>query len=43
MAHAKSIRILTDRRTPTPAKMTLAGENSCDINMREHVSDKCMS
>jgi hypothetical protein len=43
MAHAKLIRIHTERRTPTPAKITLAGENSCQINIREQISDKCMS
>jgi hypothetical protein len=43
MAHAKLIRIHTERRTPTPAKITLAGGNACHINMRESISDKGMS
>jgi uncharacterized protein (DUF2126 family) len=30
MAHTKSSRIRTERRTPTPAKITLAGDNNCD-------------
>ena len=33
--------IHTERRMPTPAKMTLAGENTCHVNMRERISDKC--
>ena len=35
--------IHTERKTPTPAKMTLAGENTCHVNMREQDSKKCMS
>jgi hypothetical protein len=34
-AHAKLLRIHTERSTPTPAKITLAGEKSWDINIRE--------
>src|ERR1700761_7245984 len=30
MSHAQMLKIHTERRMPTPAKMTLAGENSCD-------------
>jgi hypothetical protein len=34
MAHRILIRrIHTERRTPTPANTTLAGENTCQINM----------
>ena len=33
LAHAKVTGIHTERRTPTPAKMTLAGEKSCHANM----------
>ena len=29
--------IHTERRMPTPAKMTLAGENTCHVNMREKI------
>ena len=43
MAHAKVLTIHTERRTPIPAKMTLAGEKSCHTNMREHISEKRMS
>jgi hypothetical protein len=32
-------RIHTERRTPTPANITLAGENSYHINMRKQISD----
>jgi hypothetical protein len=28
-------KIHTERRMPTPAKMTLEGENTCHVNMRE--------
>src|SRR6267154_4264176 len=34
MAYGKSLRILTERRMPTPAKITFAGGNACYINMR---------
>jgi hypothetical protein len=27
----RSRRMLTERRTPTPAKITFAGENTCEI------------
>ena len=33
-AHAKLRRIHTERRTPIPAKTTVAGENDCETNMR---------
>src|SRR5216683_2180057 len=43
LAHAKlSRRMRTKRRTPTPAKITFAGENTCQINMREKNSDYFM-
>jgi hypothetical protein len=32
--------IHTERKTPTPAKMKLAGENTCHVNMREQISKK---
>jgi hypothetical protein len=32
MAHVKLTRIHTERRIPIPAKMALAGENTCHIN-----------
>ena len=43
MAHTTTERIHTERRTPTPAKTTLEGENSCHINVRKRISDKCIS
>ena len=43
IAHTNIIRIHTERRTPTPAKITLAGENSCHTNMRKQIFKKCMS
>jgi len=30
-----SERMRTKRRTPTPAKITFAGENTCKINVRQ--------
>jgi hypothetical protein len=33
----KLIMIRTERRTPTPAKMTLAGEKSYHTNMRKYL------
>jgi hypothetical protein len=42
LAHAKVLRIHTERRMPTPAKIMLAGEKTCHINMREHISAKRM-
>ena len=39
-AHAKLLRVHTERRMPTPAKMTLAGENSCDMNMRTDLKEE---
>jgi hypothetical protein len=33
MANGKLLRMLTERRTPTPAKTTFAGGNACEINM----------
>ena len=36
MVREKEYRgIRTKRRTPTPAKITFAGENACQINMRK--------
>jgi hypothetical protein len=43
LARAKLMRIRTARRTPIPAKTTVAGENACEINMRVQISDKRMS
>ena len=41
MAHRILLRkIHTERRTPTPANTTLAGENTCQINMRVQISDQ---
>ena len=40
LAHAKLRRIHTERRTPIPAKTTVAGENTCEIDMRVQNSDK---
>jgi hypothetical protein len=37
MAHAKSLKIRTERRSPTPANITLAGENNCNKNMRKKI------
>ena len=37
------MRIHTERRTPIPANTTVAGENVCEINMGEQISDKRMS
>ena len=36
-------KICTKRRTPTPAKITFAGENTCQIRIRAHVSDQSIS
>jgi hypothetical protein len=38
--HAKSIRIHTERRMPTPAKITLAGENSCHMHIRKRAGTR---
>jgi len=35
--------IPTERRTPIPAKMTLAGENACEIDVNEWTSDGFIS
>jgi hypothetical protein len=43
MAHVKLIRIHTERRTPIPAKITLAGGNTCHTNMRKWIRDLYMS
>jgi hypothetical protein len=40
---AKLLRIHTERRTPIPAKTTLAGEKTCQINIRVQISYKRMS
>ena len=37
--HAKRLRIHTERRTPTPAKMMLAGEKFCQIYKRGQRAD----
>ena len=40
MAYAKPIRRLhTERRTPTPANMTFAGENTCQTDMSIQISE----
>jgi hypothetical protein len=33
-------RVQTNKRTPIPAKTTLAGENTCQVNMRVQNSDE---
>jgi hypothetical protein len=43
LAQAKPMRIHTEMRTSIPAKITVAGENVCQINMSVHVSDNHMS
>jgi hypothetical protein len=40
---AKLLKIRTERRTPMPAKTTLAGENTCQIHFRVQISDERMS
>jgi len=35
--------IPTERRTPIPAKMTLAGENAWEMDMNEWISDGFIS
>ena len=35
--------IHTERKTPIPAKITVAGENACQINIRVQISDRRMS
>jgi hypothetical protein len=40
MFHTNLLRVHTERRTPMPAKTTLAGENTCQINIRVQTSDK---
>ena len=37
MSHAKLLKIHTERRTPMPAKITLAGENTYQIKIREQI------
>ena len=39
----QSYRIVTERRTPIPANITVEGENACEIDMRVQISDKRMS
>ena len=39
----KLSRIHTERRTPIPAKITVAGENACEIDIIVQISDKRMS
>ena len=43
LSRTKLLGIRTERRAPKPAKITLAGENTCQINMRVQISDKRMS
>ena len=33
----------TERRTPIPAKISVAGENACKINIKAQISNKRMS
>jgi hypothetical protein len=43
MAHAKlSSKIRTERRTPTPVNITVAGEKTCQIDMSVQISDMSM-
>ena len=41
MAHGNISRILTERRTPMPAKTTFAGGKACYIKMSVWNSNKC--
>jgi hypothetical protein len=41
MFHAKLLRIRTERRTPIPAKTTVAGENACQVNMSVYRIGTC--
>jgi hypothetical protein len=43
LTHDKLSRIHTERRIPIPVKITVAGENTCQINIRVQISDKRMS
>ena len=43
MVHAKDWRIRTERRTPIPAKTTVAGENAYKMNVSVYISDKRIS
>ena len=36
-------KICTKSRTPTPAKMTFAGEKTCQIHIRAYDLDQCIS
>ena len=40
---AELLRIRTERRTPIPVKITLAGENACQVIMSVQISDNRMS
>jgi hypothetical protein len=41
MSHTKALRrIHTERRTPIPMKITFAGENTYQIDMRGWILDK---
>jgi hypothetical protein len=41
MAHTKLLRrIHTERRTPIPENITVAGENACQMSMSVQISDK---
>jgi hypothetical protein len=44
LAHDKLSKIHTERRTPIPVKIVVAGENTCQINMSadddQQISDK---
>ena len=43
MVHTKlSRRIHTERRTPIPANITFAGENTCQANISVYISDTFM-
>jgi hypothetical protein len=39
----KEDRIHTERRTPTPANITFAGENTCQMKISAPFSDKFMT
>jgi hypothetical protein len=41
MVHTKLLRIRAERRTPIPAKTTVAGENACPINMSRSRISAC--
>ena len=40
LRYTELLGIRTERRTPIPAKTTLAGENTCQINIRVQIPNK---